>query len=50
MRVFEMMFQFKDGFIMIMSMDFYTKLEGCVNRHAPLKKLAQREVKFKSKP
>ena len=30
--------------------DFYTKLEGCVNRHAPLKKLTQREVKFKSKP
>ena len=22
--------------------DFYTKLEGCVNRHAPLKKLTQR--------
>ena len=30
--------------------DFYTKLEGCVNRHAPLKKLTRREVKFKSKP
>ena len=30
--------------------DFYSKLEGSVNRHAPLKKLSPRETKLKSKP
>ena len=30
--------------------DFYSKLEGSVNRHAPLKKLTPEEVKLKSKP
>ena len=30
--------------------DFYPKLEGSVNRHAPLKKLTPEEVKLKSKP
>ena len=27
--------------------DFYHKLEGCVNRHAPMKKLTPREIKIK---
>ena len=30
--------------------DFYSKLEGAVNRHAPLKKLSPKEIKVKSKP
>ena len=30
--------------------DFYSKLEGSVNRHAPLKKLTPEEIKLKSKP
>ena len=30
--------------------DFYSKLEGSVNRHAPLKKLTPEEVKLTSKP
>ena len=30
--------------------DFYSKLEGSVSRHAPLKKLTPEEVKLKSKP
>ena len=31
--------------------DFYLRLEGCVERHAPLKKLTPtKEVKFKYKP
>ena len=30
--------------------DFYTKLEGSVNRHAKLKKLLPKEVKMKNKP
>ena len=30
--------------------DFYSKLEGSVNRHAPLKKLSPKEIKIKSKP
>ena len=30
--------------------DFYFKLEGCVERHAPLKKLTQKEIKLESKP
>ena len=30
--------------------DFYIKLEGSVNRHAPLKKLSPKEVKMKNKP
>ena len=30
--------------------DFYTKLEGYVNRHAPLKKLLPKVVKVNSKP
>ena len=30
--------------------DFYSKLEGAVNRHAPLKKLSLKEIKVKSKP
>ena len=30
--------------------DFYTKLEGSVSRHAPLKKLSPKEIKLKSKP
>ena len=30
--------------------DFYTKLEGSVNRHAPLKKLSPKEIKVKNKP
>ena len=30
--------------------DFYHKLEGCVNRHAPMKKLTPREIKIKNKP
>ena len=30
--------------------DFYTKLEGSVNRHAPLKKLSPEEIKVKNKP
>ena len=30
--------------------DFYYKLEGCVNRHAPYKKLTPKEVKLYNKP
>ena len=30
--------------------DFYSKLEGAVNRHAPLKKLSPKEIKVKSEP
>ena len=30
--------------------DFYTKLEGPVNRHAHLKKLSPKEIKVKNKP
>ena len=30
--------------------DFYTKLEGSVNRHAPLRKLFPKEIKVKNKP
>ena len=30
--------------------DFYFKLEGCVNRHAPLKKLTPKEIKLNQKP
>ena len=30
--------------------DFYFKLEGCVNRHAPFKKLTPKEVKLNQKP
>ena len=30
--------------------DFYTKLDGAVNRHAPLKKLTPKEVKLRNKP
>ena len=32
------------------STDFYTKLDGSVNRHAPLKKLSPKKVKVSSKP
>ena len=30
--------------------NFYSKLEGSVNRHAPLKKLSPKEIKIKNKP
>ena len=30
--------------------DFYIKLDGSVNRHAPLKKLSPKEIKLKNKP
>ena len=30
--------------------DFYSKLEGSVNSHAPLKKLSPKEIKLKNKP
>ena len=30
--------------------DFYNKLEGSVNRHAPLKKLSPKVIKLKNKP
>ena len=30
--------------------DFYSKLEGSVNRHVPLKKLSPVEIKIKNKP
>ena len=30
--------------------DFFFKLDGCVNRHAPLKKLTNKEFKLKQKP
>ena len=30
--------------------DFYTKLEGSVNGHAPIKKLSPKEIKVKYKP
>ena len=30
--------------------DFYVKLDGCVNQHAPLKKLSPKEIKVKFKP
>ena len=37
--------------ILIISLiDFYTKLEGSVNRHAPLKKLSPKQIKVKNKP
>ena len=30
--------------------DFYLRLEGCVDRHAPLKKLSNKEIKLEQKP
>ena len=30
--------------------DFYSKLKGCADRHAPFKKLSANEIKFRSKP
>ena len=30
--------------------DFYFKLEGCVDRHAPLKKITPKEIKLNQKP
>ena len=30
--------------------DFYFKIEGCINRHAPLKKLKPKEAKLQQKP
>ena len=30
--------------------DFHTQLQGCVERHAPIKKLLPKEIKLKSKP
>ena len=30
--------------------DFYFKLQGCVDRHAPLKKLTPKEIKLNQKP
>ena len=30
--------------------DFYFKLKGCVDRHAPMKKLNRNEIKFSNKP
>ena len=30
--------------------DFYFKLKGCVDRHAPVKKLNAKEVRLHSKP
>ena len=30
--------------------DFYLRLKGCVERHAPLKKLTSKEIKLKHKP
>ena len=30
--------------------DFYFKLEGCVERHTPLRKLTPKEIKLKQKP
>ena len=30
--------------------DFYSKLKGCTDRHAPIRKLSAKEVKLKSKP
>ena len=30
--------------------DFFWRLEGCVDRHAPIKKLNSREIKLKVKP
>ena len=29
---------------------FFWKLEGCVDRHAPIKKLKSKEIKLKNKP
>ena len=31
-------------------LDFYHKLQGCVDRHAPLKKLTPKEIKLEQKP
>ena len=30
--------------------DFYLRLKGCVERHAPLKKITWKEIKLKHKP
>ena len=30
--------------------DFYLRLKGCVERHAPLKKLTSKEIKLTHKP
>ena len=35
---------------LIFSLIFFWKSEGCVNRHAPIKKLNSREIKLKVKP
>ena len=50
-----MMFQYKIGIqtsLMLMSylLSFTPKLQGCVERHAPLKKLSPKEIKLKTKP
>ena len=34
----------------ILFSDFYHKLKGCTDRHAPIRKLSAKEVKLKSKP
>ena len=50
-----MMYQFRNG-IMILTiqliylMIFFWRLEGCVDRHAPIKKLNSKEIKLKIKP
>ena len=30
--------------------DYHTKLQGCVERHAPFKKVLPKEIKIKSRP
>ena len=46
-----MMFQIKTGIthdnVHDPFSDFYTKLDGSVNRHAPFKKLSPKEIKIK---
>ena len=49
MKVFGMVSQSKTGttqMYMIRLKTFFTKLEASVNRHAPLKKLSQKEIRI----
>ena len=40
----------ENGDSSVLFSDFYLKLKGCVDRHAPIKKLNAKELKLRSKP
>ena len=49
-----MIYQFKTGIMILRIQQIYSmifwRLEGCVDRHAPIKKLNSREIKLKVRP